>query len=132
MNSGSPVTLRSVLLPLSPLSRHTNPGLRSARALISSRRAMKSAIGGRVHRRDRPADVQLRDLPAAAHRPQPAEARTTSGIPDGSPAPAQRASDSRANSWSTTIDDAPMTPARPPSDERRISRSRVASGSDRA
>ena len=39
--------------------------------------------------------------------------------------------DSREKSWSTTIDDAPMTPARPPSDERWMSRSRVASGSER-
>src|SRR4029450_12020843 len=68
-----------------------------------------------VHGRDGPADVELRDLPGAGHTRQPADASTTSGIPDGSPAPAQRASDSRANSWSTTIDDAPITPARPPS-----------------
>ena len=53
------------------------------------------------------------------------------GTPDGSPASIQRPIDSREKSWSTTIDDAPMTPARPPSDERWTSRSRVASGRER-
>ena len=62
---------------------------------------------------------------------QPVWASATSGAPDGSPASIQRAIESRANSWSTTIADAPMTPARPPSDERWMSRSRVASGSER-
>ncbi len=55
----------------------------------------------------------------------------TSGAPDGSPASIQRPIESSANSWSTTIDDAPITPAWPPSDERWTSSSRVASGSDR-
>jgi len=55
----------------------------------------------------------------------------TSVTPVGSPASIQRASDSGAKIWSPTIAAAPMTPARPPSDDRWTSRSRVASGSDR-
>ncbi len=66
---------------------------------------------------------------AARLRRQPA--RSSSRTPDGSPASSQRASDSREKSWSTTIADAPITPASPPSDERWMSSSRVASGSDR-
>ena len=49
----------------------------------------------------------------------------------GSPAASHWPIASRLKSSSTTIDDAPMTPASPPSDERWISRSRVASGSER-
>ena len=44
MNSGSSLTFRLVLFPLSPCSRHANPGLRSASALISSSQPMKSAM----------------------------------------------------------------------------------------
>lgn len=62
---------------------------------------------------------------------QPARAKATSGAPAGSPASSHSAIDPRENSWSTTIDDAPITPATPPSDETAMRRSRVASGSDR-
>ena len=61
----------------------------------------------------------------------PAPARTTSGMPVGSPASTHSASDSRLNSWSTTIAEPPMTPARLPSDDRWTRRSRLASGSAR-
>ena len=61
--------------------------------------------------------------PAADGRVEPRRAAAElrrRGRPDGSPASIQRPIDSREKSWSTTIDDAPMTPASPPSDERWI------------
>ncbi len=76
----------------------------------------------------------LRMMATPGHRATgtyPVAAKTTSGIPDGSPTSIQVASDSGRNSWSTTIDEAPRTPARPPRDERWMSRSRVASGRER-
>ena len=62
---------------------------------------------------------------------QPARARSRSAAAVGSPASSQRPIDSREKSWSTTIADAPMTPASPPSDEWAIRRSRVAKGRER-
>ena len=71
------------------------------------------------------------DVERAVDVGQLARPRTTSGEPAGSPDSIQRPIESREKSWSTTIEDAPITPARPPRDERWISRSRVASGSER-
>ena len=48
---------------------------------------------------------------ASGSRTNPSGRGTTSGAPDGSPASIQRAIDSREKSWSTTIAEAPMTPA---------------------
>ena len=81
-------------------------------------------------RRSAPDDRDV-DLDRAGIVGQLARPSESASEPAGSPASIQRPMDSRANSWSTTIEDAPMTPARPPSDERWMSRSRVASGSDR-
>ena len=76
------------------------------------------------------AEVEDDRLGAAGHAASPAE-RPRSGSPTARPPRSSGRATSRANSWSTTIADAPMTPASPPSDERWMSRSRVASGSDR-
>ncbi len=67
-----------------------------------------------------------RRLEGVSARRPPHQSRRTDRPPRST-----RRSASRENSWSTTIADAPMTPASPPSDDRWMSRSRVASGSDR-
>jgi hypothetical protein len=84
-----------------------------------AKRGVGSAIG--------PPGGPVTPRPPDRHR----DASATSGMPDGPPTSIHLASDSREKSWSSTIDDAPMTPASAPSEERWIRRSRVASGSDR-
>jgi hypothetical protein len=81
----------------------------------------RSLIGAGSARRRRPARTGCCHQPAAA----------TSGMPAEEPAASHVPMFSRAKSWSRTIADAPITPARPPNEDRWISRSRVASGRER-
>ena len=76
-------------------------------------------------------DLLHADVDLLAVLSYPVAARTTSGMPEGSPTSIQVAREASRNSWSTTIDDAPITPARPPRAERAMTRSRVASGRER-
>ena len=91
----------------------------------------RSRHGSDSATRGRGRDRRTRRSPPDPRKGSPRCRACHLGIPDGSAALAQRASDSRVNSWSTTIAEAPITPARLPSDERRTRSSRVASGRDR-
>jgi hypothetical protein len=104
------------------LSAHS--GIRAVRTVGRSAifgAGRRSLIGAGSARRRRPARTGCCHQPAAA----------TSGMPAEEPAASHVPMFSRAKSWSRTIADAPITPARPPNEDRWISRSRVASGRER-